>query len=277
MLGAKSYMHGLGFSTESVAVVAEEAGMLIRTAYGRSLTDKLVIHEKIDKSQVTDADFASHDLIMRELASLTPQIPIVSEETNLSELDLVRLISKAESFWLVDPLDGTKDFIQRTGQFCVSIALVSAGRPIVGYIYVPMTETMYCAAEGGEVWRRIGKEQAFPIHTRPFPHGQPVCLVSRFHQSEEDKRLKEKWHAAEVIPFGSAIKYCKIAEGSADVTYRHGQTMIWDTAAAQCILESAGGKLVDFHGMPLTYRRNVLVNPPYFAYGDGRMDWRGFV
>jgi 3'(2'), 5'-bisphosphate nucleotidase len=214
---------------------------------------------------------------MRELGRLTPQIPIVSEETNLSELDLVRLISRAESFWLVDPLDGTKDFVGRTGEFSVSIALISAGRPIVGYIYVPMEETLYCAAEGGEVLRRRGDEPAAAVSARPFPDGYPVCLVSRFHQSAEDKRLKEKWPGAEVYALGSAIKYCRIAEGSADITYRHGTTMLWDTAAAQCILEAAGGKLVDFHGRPLTYRRNVLVNPPYFAYGDGRVEWRQFV
>ncbi len=252
--------------------IARSAGATTLQYYGQELP----IEVKADNSPLTLADKASHRQILAQLARLTPQIPIVSEES--AEGDAISQAS-GEWLWLVDPLDGTKEFIKQTGQFTVNIGLVRSGYPVLGVIYVPVSGTSYLGITSDELtgaWvepRGAGRK---PICTRNADLQHLTVVASRDHAGPVVEAFLERLTGADVTSMGSSLKFCLVAEGAADFYPRVVPTMQWDTAAAQSIIEAAGGKLTDLQGTRLEYRKDRLRNPSTLAFGDQRIDWPTF-
>jgi 3'(2'), 5'-bisphosphate nucleotidase len=253
----------LGELLPHVVALAREAGHAIMTVYGELSP---AVHYKQDNSPLTQADLASHCVILSGLAQLSPDWPVLSEEA--AELPFDRRKSW-RYFWLVDPLDGTKEFLRRNGEFTVNIALVEASAPILGVVYAPAFNKLYFAA------RRTGAHRADAEIVSPIRATQPIngitrAVVSRSHRSQDEslERLTGGAENCEFIAMGSSLKFCLIAEGSADIYSRIGPTMEWDTAAGHCILEEAGGFVTDFDGNSLHYNKPVLVNPGFLARGS---------
>lgn len=235
---------------------------------------------KADDSPLTAADRAAHQLICARLRDLTPEIPILSEESEPEEIAERRSWPR---FWLVDPLDGTKEFIKQTGEFTVNIALIEEGRPRLGVIYAPATGLTYMAEKDAGAFKQVGDEPPQAIHVRPSPlnvqqpgthnpepatHRPLTIVASRDHAGPLVARLFERYPQAETKSMGSSLKFCLVAEGKADIYLRDLPTMEWDTAAAQCILETAGGEVRALGGGPLTYNKEDLKNPSVLAVGD---------
>jgi 3'(2'), 5'-bisphosphate nucleotidase len=169
-------------------------------------------------------------------------------------------------FWMIDPLDGTKEFLHRTGEFTVNIALIEDGRPILGVVYAPVIDKLYFAARGAGSYRTDSKVTT-PIKVAPATTGSARFVISRCHASEQETltRFIDQTKGCETIVMGSSLKFCLIAEGAADVYPRNGPTMEWDTAAAQCILEEAGGSVTDLEGNTIRYNKHVLLNSAFVA------------
>jgi 3'(2'), 5'-bisphosphate nucleotidase len=245
-----------------VVSLAREAGRAIMGVYSEP---NPAVEYKQDKSPLTQADLASHHVILNGLAQLSPDWPILSEEASEVPFDLRK---SWQYFWMVDPLDGTKEFLRRSGEFTVNIALINANNPILGVVYGPAIDVLYFAARGAGAWKASG-EVVSQIKAARAVNGSVRMVVSRSHRSSEDKPsrspgIMENW---EVIAMGSSLKFCLIAEGSADVYTRTGPTMEWDTAAAHLILQEAGGMVTDLDGNSLHYNKPVLLNPSFLAKG----------
>lgn len=250
-----------------VVRVAEAAGRAIHALYVRP--EAWEVRSKSDDSPLTAADLASHRLIVEELARLTPTLPVLSEE---SEEDPARRSWPA--LWVVDPLDGTREFVNRTGDFTVNIALVENGRAVLGVMHAPEHGVSYAAAAGEGSWRMAGGRAPARIRVAATAP-EPRVLLSRHHQSGPEAGLlgaiRARFGDCRTVQVGSAFKMCRVAEGEADFYPRFGPTMEWDTAAGQILLEEAGGLLVDFEGRPLRYnRRDTLVNPPFLVIGEAQ-------
>jgi 3'(2'), 5'-bisphosphate nucleotidase len=240
---------------------ALEAGAVILRVYG----DDFAVQQKADASPVTRADQLAEALIIERLAAATPDIPIIAEERAAD----AGLPGRAPSrFWLVDPLDGTKEFISRNGEFTVNIALVEDGRVALGVVHVPALGVTYAAAGAGSATRRRRGEAAQPIAARAVPTRRPVVVHSRSHG---DQQLLDRYVAAfaeaERRLAGSSVKFCLIAAGEADLYPRFGRTMEWDTAAGQAVLEAAGGTVSALDGSPLRYGKPGFANPDFIARG----------
>ena len=253
---------------EPVQAIAQEAGRCVLDVYAGSFS----ITEKADQSPVTEADFAAHDCILRGLTRLTPQIPILSEED--SEISFAER-SRWNWLWLVDPLDGTREFIRRSDQFSINIALIHQHEAVFGLILSPVDGACYYAWRNGGAWKKPRNQPLRRIHASATCH-QPIRVTSS-EASYRSRRLQEYLqHIGEHrhLFLGSALKSCLIAEGAADLYPRFGPTGEWDTAASQIILEEAGGYLTDMQLRPLRYNaRPVLINPDFFAFSDARCDW----
>ena len=229
------------------------------------------VEYKADDSPITRADRAAHEILARRLAALAPATPMLSEESEANHARDVR--GAWREFWLVDPLDGTKEFIGRNGEFTVNVALIRDHRPVLGVVAAPALGLTYYAAEGVGAFRRQDGGNAEPIHARPA--AEPLVIVgSRSHRGASlDGLLARLGHHA-LRPLGSALKFCLVAEGAADLYPRLGPTSEWDTAAAQAVLEIAGGAVTTLEGTPLRYNeRDTLLNPHFIAYGDDRRRW----
>jgi 3'(2'), 5'-bisphosphate nucleotidase len=209
----------------------------------------------LDHSPLTQADLVSHRILKSGLSRLAPQLPVLSEESAEVPFDERKCW---RHFWMIDPLDGTKEFLRRTGEFTVNIALIENDRPVLGVVYAPVIDKLYFAARGNGSYRMDGKVTT-PIKIAAKTE-RTRFVVSRDHASELDQTK-----GCEVVVMGSSLKFCLIAEGSADVYPRHGATMEWDTAAAQCILEEAGGSVTDLEGNVLKYNKQVLLNSGFVA------------
>jgi 3'(2'), 5'-bisphosphate nucleotidase len=262
----------LGELLESVRRIANEAGGAALGFYGREGPVEL----KADQSPLTLADKASHRLIVDALSTLTPDIPVVSEESD--EASAIRR-DAAEWLWLVDPLDGTKEFLKRTGEFTVNIGLVHEGYPVLGVVHVPVTGESYLGLGGGSTrgawWERAdGGRQA--VRTRAADPDRLTIVASRDHAGPVVEAFLQRVANAEVASMGSSLKFCLVASGRADFYPRVVPTMQWDTAGAQAILEAAGGHLTDLEGRRLAYRADQLRNPSTLAFGDPRIDWPRF-
>ncbi len=234
------------------------------------------IQRKADDSPLTLADKASHRLILSELAKLTPEIPVVSEES--ADGEAVSLASD-EWLWLVDPLDGTKEFIKQTGQFTVNVGLIHDGYPVLGVIHVPVSGTNYLGVTCAELtgaWTQPSGGERQAIRTRAADLERLTVVASRDHAGPVVEAFLRRLSGAEVTSMGSSLKFCLVAEGLADFYPRVVPTMQWDTAAAQAILEAAGGQLTDMAGTRLAYRKERLRNPSTMAFGDPRIDWPAF-
>jgi 3'(2'), 5'-bisphosphate nucleotidase len=223
------------------------------------------VARKRDQSPVTLADGRAEAVILARLAAASPDIPVISEEQ--AEADGLPAAA-AERFWLVDPLDGTKEFIKRNGEFTVNIALVEHGRPILGVVGIPAQGLVYAAAGPGTAQRRDADGTIQPIETRACPPTGAVVMSSRSHatNSELDRLLASRKVTERKIA-GSALKFCLVAEGTADLYPRIGPTMEWDTAAGQAVLEAAGGRMTMLDGTPFRYGKPGFRNPGFIAEG----------
>ena len=247
--------------------ISRRAGLAILEWYDGDMG----ITQKADDSPLTNADLASHNLIDAELTRRWPDIPVLSEES----ADILWETRQTwQQYWLVDPLDGTKEFINRNGEFTVNIALINHHQPVLGVVHVPVTDISYFGARDAGAWRQTGTELAEAIAIRR-PAADPAIIVgSRSHANPELVSKLEKFGAHELISMGSSLKFCRVAEGLADFYPRLGPTSEWDTAAAQAVVEAAGGQVVTIDGAPLGYnRKETYLNPYFFVTGDPEKDW----
>jgi 3'(2'), 5'-bisphosphate nucleotidase len=225
----------------------------------------LGVRDKADKSPVTDADHAAEAIIVAGLRRLTPDTPVVAEEEMAA--GRVPVIGDGP-FWLVDPLDGTKEFIKRNGEFTVNIALIEDGQPTLGIVLAPASDTLWRGAAGLGA-DKSDKGGAFSaIATRALPDDGLTCCASRSHAIYSDLDIwfgREGLTVAERVQVGSSLKFCLIAEGKADIYPRFGPTNEWDTAAGQGVLEAAGGEVVTTDGKPLLYGKPDFSNPHFIA------------
>ncbi len=252
--------------TEVLAVVAEAAGEAILEVYRHDFA----VARKADDSPLTQADLAAHRLIEAELAAIAPEWPILSEESAaVASADRRRW----RRLFLVDPLDGTREFVKRNGEFTVNIALIEDGEPVLGVIHAPVPGLTYAGERGQGAFRRAGGKAWQRVTARPAPP-EPVVAASRSHRDPLEERLLQRLGPHRPFALGSSLKLCRIAEGEADLYLRQGPTAEWDTAAGQAILEAAGGAVVDLSGRPLRYnQRATLTNPPFLACGDPARRW----
>jgi 3'(2'), 5'-bisphosphate nucleotidase len=256
---------------EAVIDIASRAGAAIMQVYANGFD----IEHKADDSPVTSADLAAHRLIVQGLSQLTPDVPVLSEESAQLPWETRR---QWQRYWLVDPLDGTREFIKRNGEFSVNIALIDDGLPVFGVVQAPVTGVIWHAGRGGNAFRRQGEQQQL-IRTR-VPSPAPLRVAaSRSHRGPRTEEMLSRMGDIELVAQGSSLKFCRIAEGSLDVYPRLGPTSEWDTAAGQCVLEAAGGVLLAADtGEAFHYnRRPRLLNGDFVALGDASLPWQQWV
>jgi 3'(2'), 5'-bisphosphate nucleotidase len=259
-------------SSARLSVLLEAAVALAREAGARILEIQRGGYEvtaKADESPLTTADLAAHEILVTGLEALADPLPVLSEE---SAPAVHRARRRWRTFWLVDPLDGTRAFVRGDGEFSVNVALIHGDRPVLGVVHAPAGGRLWAALRGAGAWReRAGTRH--PIRTRRVP-ATPVVAGSRSHGRPCLERFLRQIGPHRELRMSSIAKACLVAEGAADLYPRFGPTSEWDTAAAQCILEEAGGALTDFTGRPLRYnRRETLENPPFLAFGDPDHGW----
>ena len=245
---------------DAVKRIGEGAGQAILEIYQQ---EDVQVQIKSDQSPLTQADLASHNIIHQALKKLTPEIPILSEEGE-------RLESDIKTFWCVDPLDGTKEFIKHNGEFTVNIALIEQHQPVLGMIHIPVTHETFMALQG---------EGAFKIHNNQTQrlakqsgeiHSPPIFAVSRSHLNDKTKAFIDR-HQATTRPAGSSLKLTLLAEGKADAYPRFGPTSLWDMAAGHAILKETGGEIYTLNYQPLVYNVNEILNPDLIAVRDKNM------
>jgi 3'(2'), 5'-bisphosphate nucleotidase len=246
-----------------VVPLAREAGQAIMALYGEA--NPAVEYKEPDNSPLTQADLASHRIISNGLAKLSPNWPVLSEESAGMPFDQRK---SWPHFWMVDPLDGTKEFLCRNGEFTVNIAFMEANMPILGVVFAPVNDKLYFAARGAGAYK-IDQGITSRISATRAAQSTVRMVVSRSHRASEDdlQRFARGAENFEYIAMGSSLKFCLVAEGAADIYPRIGPTMEWDTAAAHCILEEAGGVFTDLHGNSMIYNKPMLVNPGFLARG----------
>jgi 3'(2'), 5'-bisphosphate nucleotidase len=249
-----------------VLSVAQAASAVITEFYWKK---NYHIEKKLDNSPVTEADIQAHKIIEKGLQTIDPSIPILSEEG--AEIPYEER-TRWSKFWLVDPLDGTREFIRETDEFTVNIALIENHSPVLGVIVAPILKQSYWASKGKGAYLQIEDEAPQRIHTHKGIRSPLKIAVSRsFHHKDKPAwiELSEKVGEFELIYCGSALKICLVAKGEVDIYPRFGPTGEWDTAAGQCILEEAGGMLVDITGTPLRYNTRLsLINSVFYAMGN---------
>ena len=243
-----------------IVALADHAGDVILEHY----RGDVAVRAKADSSPVTAADEAAEAVILARLAELAPDIPTVAEETVAA--GHVPDIADGP-FWLVDPLDGTKEFLSRNGEFTVNIALVQAREPVLGVVLAPARGQAWWGARGRGATTRDAQGSARPIAVRKAPPAGLVAIASRSHRDAETQAFLDQAGVAECISAGSSLKFCLIAEGKADLYPRFGRTMEWDTAAGHAVLSAAGGRVTTRDGAPFLYRKPGFENPPFIARG----------
>lgn len=254
-------------SMAEVVKLAQRAGDAILSVYG----EQFEVTHKDDRSPLTLADLRAHEIIMQGLHALTPDVPVLSEEASDIPYEQRRQWSR---YWLVDPLDGTKEFVSRNGEFTVNIALIEDHAPVLGVVHIPVTSTTYTGAIGVGAFRQINGEAPEPLHVRS-PAATPLRIVgSRSHRGDSLDQYLPRLAPYELVAVGSSLKFCLVAEGNADFYPRFGPTSEWDTAAAHAVVEAAGGAVVKTDGEPLRYNTKAeLLNPHFLVYGDRTRDW----
>jgi 3'(2'), 5'-bisphosphate nucleotidase len=252
----------------AVTGIARRAGQEILEVYGAG---EILSTAKADDSPLTVADLRAHRLIEDALQALTPGVPVLSEEA--ADIPYSER-SRWQRYWLVDPLDGTKEFISRNGQFTVNIALIQGHAPALGVVHVPVRDTSYQGIPGQGAWRANAGEAAVAIRVSERS-ANPVRVVgSRSHRGDSLDAFLARLGAHELIPVGSSLKFCMVAEGAADVYPRLGPTSEWDTAAAHAVVEGAGGAVHTREGAVLRYNtRAELLNPFFIVSGPADHDW----
>ncbi len=267
-------MHGLDLPSLQVAALnaARLAGHKILKIY----VSDFQIGLKGDQSPLTTADIAAHRCLKEALQSLPTKFPIFSEEDEALSYQERRQWS---TYWLLDPLDGTKEFINRNGEFTVNVALVHDHEPVLGVVYVPVQDTAYYAAAGLGAFKQVAQMAPEAIRVRKPAPSKLVIVGSHSHQTPAFRAYLERLNGNyELISIGSSLKFCLVAEGKADLYPRLGPTSEWDTAAAHCIVLEAGGKVVDLTGKPLRYNtKDSVLNPYFLAYGDDSRNWLAYL
>jgi 3'(2'), 5'-bisphosphate nucleotidase len=261
--------------TDGVQELLAPATEIARLAGGEILavyrSGEATTRYKADTSPLTVADLRAHRLIVDSLLRLTPEIPVLSEES--AAIPFAQRCGWSR-YWLVDPLDGTKEFLSRNGQFTVNIALIEGHAPALGVVHVPVTETSYQGLPTVGAWRLQAGADATPIHVSARS-ATPVRVVgSRSHRGDSLDGFLARLGPYELLPVGSSLKFCMVAEGAADVYPRLGPTSEWDTAAAHAVVLGAGGSVSTLEGMPLRYNtREELLNPFFVVSGPKDQDW----
>ena len=252
---------------DPIVALAREAGDAILEVYATDFD----VQSKSDESPLTQADLASHRAIEAGLTALTPVLPIISEESGLPDFDERGAWSR---YWLIDPLDGTKEFVNRNGEFTVNIALIDAGKPVFGVVHVPVQGKTYVGCEGVGAEIRIGDDAPQPVRVAAAS-AKPVRVVgSRSHRGASLDAFIANLGDCDLVPMGSSLKFCVVAEGNADVYPRLGPTSEWDTAAAQAVVEQAGGAVVTLDGKPMMYnQKSEILNPFFMVIGATDHDW----
>jgi 3'(2'), 5'-bisphosphate nucleotidase len=253
---------------ECVGAIACEAGREILEVYG---TGDTAAAAKADDSPLTAADLRAHRLIVRRLGELTPELPVLSEE-GADVPFAVR--AHWRRYWLIDPLDGTREFLARNGEFTVNIALIEGHAPALGVVHVPVGGTTYAGVPGALAWRQRPGAPAQSIRVAARAAAPLRVVGSRSHRGDSLDAFLARVGPHELVGIGSSLKFCLIAEGEADVYPRLGPTSEWDTAAAHAVLAAAGGTVSAIDGTPLQYNtREQLLNPFFVAFGPRDRDW----
>ena len=254
---------------DPVCDIVKQAGKEIMEIYLAGFE----VEEKEDHSPLTTADLASHRLICEQLQALTPDIPVLSEES--ASIPYAQR-AKWDCYWLIDPLDGTREFIKRNGEFTVNVALVIGHAAHLGAVYIPVQDICYFAATGYGAFKQEQHRAAYRIRTRPSSPGSiPTICGSRSYAGNSLRALLARIGEHELISVGSSIKTCLVAEGKADLYPRFGPTSEWDTAAAHCVVHEAGGSLVDTRFRPVRYNtKDSLLNPSFIVLGNPSDQWR---
>lgn len=261
----------------AVNEIAIAAGAEILDVYNSD--SAIAVSTKSDDSPITDADRRAHRLIVERLRLLTPDIPLLSEESDAIDFS-VR--SAWQRYWLIDPLDGTKEFIDRNGEFTVNIALVEEGLAVAGIVYVPVSGVSYLGGRELGAWKLERDNASAPqaIQCRAVEPGNELGIAaSRRHRGEWldslIRRIEEQFAEVTLLSMGSSLKICLLAEGRADIYPRLAPTSEWDTAAAHGVLSAAGGEIVDLQFEPLRYNgKSTLLNPHFVALGDPQYPWQ---
>ncbi|MCG5512300.1 3'(2'),5'-bisphosphate nucleotidase CysQ [Ectothiorhodospira shaposhnikovii] len=248
--------------------IAREAGDRIMEIYDEGFQ----VEQKSDRTPLTEADMAAHRHIVAGLRDLSPCLPILSEES-----DRIPFSERArwQTYWLVDPLDGTREFIKRNGEFTVNIALIHEHEPVLGVVAAPALDRLYSAARGMGAHRHepaatVGER----IQVNRDRRTKPVIAGSRSHGTERMQQFLERVGEHELVSMGSSLKFCLVAEGKADLYPRLGPTSEWDTAAAQCVVHEAGGVVTDLHLSPLRYNTHEgILNPEFLVMADPTRGW----
>lgn len=260
--------------TQQALAIARTAGRRIIEVY----EDDYTVSYKADETPVTTADIDANDIIVEALQNLPEAFPVISEE---SEQIPYNIRHSWSHYWLVDPLDGTREFLRRNGEFSVNIALIANGQPVLGVVIAPVLDIGYYATQGMGAWKQIGEQNPEAIHVRAAPTRSGELTVARSRCPVVGKRLQaflDKLGEHNEVPMGSSLKSCLVAEGVADLYVRLGPTSEWDTAAAQCIVEEAGGHITDTNLCDLKYNtRESLLNPHFMVFGDETHNWRGYL
>jgi 3'(2'), 5'-bisphosphate nucleotidase len=250
---------------DALVGIVRDAGREILEVYGTDFEARA----KSDDSPLTEADLRAHRLIASRLAVLSPELPLLSEESADIPWSERRGWNR---YWLVDPLDGTKEFISRNGEFTVNIALIEDHRPVLGVVHIPVSDTTYSGIPGEGAWREAHDRGRTRIGVKPLA-AQPLrVLGSRSHGNPALAGRLDRMGPHVLQAAGSSIKLCVVAEGSADFYPRLGPTSEWDIAAGQAVIEAAGGQVVEAAGgLPLRYNgKDSYLNPDFLAYGDPR-------
>ena len=252
---------------EPVIALVREAGAAIMAVYANEFD----VEHKDDKSPLTAADRAAHHILVDGLLALPGGYPVLSEESASIDWAERRTWTR---YWLVDPLDGTREFVKRNGEFTVNVALIDGDRPILGVVFAPALDFLCYAADGFGAWHRAANGQDIGLATRT-PTAPLTVAASRSHLDARTQALLERLGEHERIGLGSSLKFCRIAAGQVDLYPRFGPTSEWDTAAAQCVLEQAGGAVIRTDGQPLRYNtKDSLLNPDFLALGSITLPWR---
>lgn len=251
--------------------IAREAGDILMHYYKHGAE----VSTKSDDTPVTEADQAADNFIATELMQLLPSFPVVSEEQKPPAYNTRQAWQR---YWLVDPMDGTKEFIKRSGEFSVNIALIDNQKTILGVVYAPAKNLLWSASTESDAFKVDQDNQRTVIQTSRLDRDQTTAILGHASHSKHDKDIISKINPRECLRMGSSMKICTIAEGKADIYPRLGKTSEWDTAAAQCILEQAGGQVTDLAMQPLRYNtKESLLNPEFFAFGRGDHDWSQYL
>ncbi|MEM7612480.1 MAG: 3'(2'),5'-bisphosphate nucleotidase CysQ [Pseudomonadota bacterium] len=250
-----------------VIELARSAGRAILAVYETDFS----VDTKSDESPLTKADLAAHRIISAGLAEQDPGTPVISEEAGLEDFS-VR--GQWQRYWLVDPLDGTKEFVKRNGEFTVNIALIEQHRPVLGIVHVPVRNVTYVGIPGSGAWRQDADQAPTAIQVSDETPATARVVGSRSHQSDAIAQWLARIGEHEIIAMGSSLKFCVVAEGGADVYPRLGLTSEWDTGAAQAVVEAAGGSVLTLDGQALAYnRKDDILNPYFVVVGSRSRDW----